>query len=231
MAIYPKTKHLLCICILLCYTFLLSHGRAPPSPNLNVRAVNLGGWLVTEGWIKPSLFDGIPNKNFLDGTGLQFKSVTVGKYLCAETGGGTIIVTNRTAASGWETFRLWRINEKTFQMRVFNKQFVGLDTRGNGIDVVAVVAGTPGVSETFEIVWNSGDSGRVRIKAPNGFFLQVKTEELVTADSKGDGSWGDDDPSVFILTNVGSPQGEFQVTNGYGPLKAPQVMRVSLIFS
>ncbi|GFZ10029.1 hypothetical protein Acr_21g0006280 [Actinidia rufa] len=194
-------------------------------PTLNVRAVNLGGWLVTEGWIKPSLFDGIPNKNFLDGTGLQFKSVTVGKYLCAETGGGTIIVANRTAASGWETFRLWRINEKTFQMRVFNKQFVGLDTRGNGIDVVAVVAGTPGVSETFEIVWNSGDSGRVRIKAPNGFFLQVKTEELVTADSKGDGSWGDDDPSVFILTNVGSPQGEFQVTNGYGPLKAPQVMR------
>jgi hypothetical protein len=30
-----------------------------------VKAVNLGGWLVTEGWIKPSLFDGIPNKDFL----------------------------------------------------------------------------------------------------------------------------------------------------------------------
>ena len=63
------------------------------------------------------------------------------------------------------------------------------------------------------------------------WIFQVKTEELVTADSKGDGSWGDDDPSVFILTNVGSPQGEFQVTSGYGPLKAPQVMRVSMIFS
>jgi hypothetical protein len=23
--------------------------------------MNLGGWLVTEGWIKPSLFYGIPN--------------------------------------------------------------------------------------------------------------------------------------------------------------------------
>ena len=130
--------------------------------------------------------------------------MTVGKYLCAEIGGGTIIVANRTAASEWETFRvidftfpivmyesnsfvsknlvlsfvfvlgmqLWRINENTFQMRVFHKQFVGLDTGGNGIDVVAV-AGTPGMSETFEIVWNSGDSRRVRIKAPNGFFLQV----------------------------------------------------------
>ena len=56
----------------------------------------------------------------------------------------------------------------------------------------------------------------------------MKSEELVTADSKGNGSWGDDDSSVFILTNIGSPQGEFQVTNGYGPLKAPQVMRVSV---
>lgn len=30
-----------------------------------VRAVNLGGWLVIEGWIKPSLFDGIPNGDML----------------------------------------------------------------------------------------------------------------------------------------------------------------------
>lgn len=30
-----------------------------------MRAVNLGGWLVVEGWIKPSLFDGIPNGDML----------------------------------------------------------------------------------------------------------------------------------------------------------------------
>ena len=34
-------------------------------PALPVRAVCLGGWLVTEGWILPSLFDGIPNKDLL----------------------------------------------------------------------------------------------------------------------------------------------------------------------
>lgn len=32
-----------------------------------VRGVNLGGWLVTEGWIKPSLFDRIPNGDMLVG--------------------------------------------------------------------------------------------------------------------------------------------------------------------
>ncbi|KAI8002317.1 putative glucan 1,3-beta-glucosidase A [Camellia lanceoleosa] len=216
-----STRQLLSICFFLCYMLSLSNGRV--TPNFKIRAVNLGGWLVTEGWIKPSLFDGIPNKDFLDGTGLQFKSVTVGKYLCAEQGGGTIIVANRTSASGWETFKLWRINETTFQFRVFNKQFMGLNyATGNGIDVVAVASTSP---ETFQIVRNSDDLNRVRIKAPNGFFLQVKTEELVTADSKGDGGWGESDPSVFIMTISGRLQGEFQVTNGYGPLKAPQVMR------
>ncbi|XP_065635216.1 uncharacterized protein LOC112038098 [Quercus suber] len=287
--------------------------------SLRIKAVNLGGWLVTEGWIKPSLFDGIPNNDFLDGTGLQFKSVTTGKYLCAETGGGTIIVANRTAASGWETFSLWRLNETTFQFRVSNKQFVGLNNtlhvanyaanlekvcflslfdgipnndfldgtglqfksvttgkylcaeigggtiivanrtaalgwetfslwrlnettfqfrvsnkqfvglnnNGNGIDVVAVST-TPGKSETFEIVRKSDDKSRVRIRAPNGFFLQAKSEVLVTADFAGNSEWGDNDPSVFVMKNSSVLRGEFQVTNGYGSQRAPQIMQVRL---
>lgn len=49
----------------------------------------------------------------------------------------------------------------------------------------------------------------------------------MTADSKGDGDWGDDDPSVFKCSIGARLQGEFQVTNGYGSDRAPQVMRVS----
>lgn len=30
--------------------------------------MNLGGWLVVEGWIKPSLFDGISNGDMLVGS-------------------------------------------------------------------------------------------------------------------------------------------------------------------
>lgn len=33
--------------------------------NSKVRGVNLGGWLVIEGWIKPALFDAIPNGDML----------------------------------------------------------------------------------------------------------------------------------------------------------------------
>ncbi|XP_072972855.1 probable glucan 1,3-beta-glucosidase A [Typha angustifolia] len=203
-----------------CITSLSYAARSTPSST--IKAVNLGGWLVTEGWIEPSLFDGIPNNDFLDGTQLQFKSVTQEMYLCAETGGGTIIVANRTSASGWETFKLWRINESTFNLRVFGDQFVGLS--GDSSQLVAV-ANTPGPSETFEIVRNANDSSLVRIKAPNGQFLQAKTPVLVTADFPEDTNWGNDDPSVFVITKVRQLQGEFQITNGYGTAKATPVLR------
>lgn len=54
----------------------------------------------------------------------------------------------------------------------------------------------------------------------------MKTGDLVTADFAGNSSWGDDDPSVFAMKIVGTLQGEFQLTNGYGKEKAIQVLRV-----
>lgn len=62
-------KKLLIIFSILCFCMLSSSNGRSVSHNqgngLPVRAVNLGGWLVTEGWIKPSLFDGMPNKDLL----------------------------------------------------------------------------------------------------------------------------------------------------------------------
>uniref|UniRef100_A0A5B6YQG3 Uncharacterized protein n=1 Tax=Davidia involucrata TaxID=16924 RepID=A0A5B6YQG3_DAVIN len=195
------------------------------SPNLPFKAVNLGGWLVTEGWMTPSLFDNIPtNKDLLDGTQVQFKSTVLNKYICPENGGGAILVADRPSASGWETFRLWRVDESSFNLRVFNKQFIGLDNQGQGINVVAV-SNTPNALETFRIVRKDDDPYRVRIKAPNGFFLQAKTESSVTADYGGSSDWGDENPSVFRMEIVRNLKGEFQVTNGYGADKASQVMR------
>ncbi|XP_047045012.1 probable glucan 1,3-beta-glucosidase A [Lolium rigidum] len=218
--------HSVCL-LLLCFSWLCSpsHGkRTPPSPKsssrLPVRAVCLGGWLVTEGWILPSLFDGIPNKDLLDGTQLQFKSVPWGVYFAAELGGGTVVVANRTQASGWETFKLWRINETTFNLRVFGGQFMGVDTDG----AVVATALSPGQSEAFQLVRNP-DKTRTRIMAPNGFFLQAKKDGSMTADYGQSTSWGDDDPSVFAVTKVGQLQGEYQICNGYGTSKATPVLK------
>ncbi|KAK1350217.1 putative glucan 1,3-beta-glucosidase A [Heracleum sosnowskyi] len=220
MALILSTRNLVCILIFCCSVIYNTYGRTDPS--FRVKAVNLGGWLVTEGWIKPSLFEGIVNRDFMDGAGLQFKSVTVKKYLCAELGGGNIIVANRSDASGWETFTAWRINETSYQLRVFNKQFIGVDKDAN--NVVLATTTEPGESQIFQIVRNSDNANRVKIKASNGFFLQVRTEEIVTADHNGESGWGDTNPSVFVVNSIKGGEGEFQVTNGYGP-KAAQVMR------
>ncbi|PIN24738.1 Glucan 1,3-beta-glucosidase [Handroanthus impetiginosus] len=195
------------------------------SEDLPFKAVNLGGWIVTEGWMMPSLFDGIPNKDMLDGTQVHFKSVRLNKYLCAENGGGSTLVANRDIPKRWETFRLWRINESTFNFRVFNKDFVGLSTQGQGIKVFAHAA-EPGITETFRIVRNGDNPLLVRIQASNDLFLQAETEDSVMADYSGSlDDWGDEDPSVFEMHIVKTLQGEYQLTNGYGPDKAPGILR------
>jgi hypothetical protein len=64
--------------------------------------------------------------------------------------------------------QLWRINETTFNLRVFGGQFMGVATDG----AVVATALSPGQSEAFQLVRNP-DKTRTRIMAPNGFFLQV----------------------------------------------------------
>ncbi|KAL1357871.1 hypothetical protein HN51_009723 [Arachis hypogaea] len=192
--------------------------------NLPYKAVNLGNWLLAEGWMKPSLFDGIVNKDLLDGTQVQLMSTKFQKYLAAENGGGADLVANRASASGWETFKLWRVSDTSFNFRVFNKQFLGLENQGSGNKIVAV-SNSPSNPETFQIVRNSNDPNKIRIKASNGLFLQVQSETSVTADYAGT-NWDENDPSVFRLNDkvANQLQGEYQLTNGYGPARAPQVM-------
>ena len=103
-----------------------------------------------------------------DATQLQFKSVTQNAFLAAENGGGAALFANRPSASGWETFKLFRINQNTFNLKVFSDQFVTVA----GVNVVAT-ASTSGQSETFQLVRNDVDKNRIRIRAPNGSLLQV----------------------------------------------------------
>ncbi|XAR48580.1 Glucan 1,3-beta-glucosidase, partial [Bertholletia excelsa] len=121
------------------------------------------------------------------------------------------------------TFRLWRISKTRFQFRRYDKKFLGLDNAKDGRFIVSV-SQSPGRSETFKIFKQFPNSTRIRIKASNGLFLQVNNEGLLTADSRGDGGWKTDDPSVFEMIILRKLDGEFQVTNGYGPL-APKVMK------
>ncbi|CBI38533.3 unnamed protein product, partial [Vitis vinifera] len=91
---------------LLCCRLIFSYSVDLVQGGEKVRGVNLGGWLVVEGWIKPSLFDGIPNGDMLDGTEVQFKSLMLQKYVSAENGGGMGVTVDKDVPSSWETFRV-----------------------------------------------------------------------------------------------------------------------------
>ena len=135
-----------------------------------VRAVNLGGWLVVEGWIKPSLFDGIPNGDMLDGVQVQLKSVALQKYVSAVGGGGGNVNVDQDAASTWETFKLWRVSDSEFQFRCLNGQFLTASNQ----DVISATTDSPGDSETFYIERNNS---MLHIKLSNGSYLQHCNQE------------------------------------------------------
>lgn len=62
-------------------------------------------------------------------------------------------------------------------------------------------------------------------------YFQARTGDSLKADYGGSlDDWSDQNPSVFLITIVSSLGGEYQLTNGYGPDRAPAVMRVILSF-
>ncbi|PON47353.1 Fascin [Trema orientale] len=184
-----------------------------------VRGVNLGGWLVIEGWIKPSLFDGIPNGDMLDGTEVQFKSVTLQKYVCAENGGGMNVTVDRDEASSWETFRLWRVSASQFQFRTSQGQF--LTCGGLGCSVSAT-AGTPSTSETFYIERNND---RVHIKTNTGAYLQATIGDQLTADFPGKPGWDNNGATFQMIIVANNLHGDYQLANGYGHNEAKRILK------
>ncbi|CAO2188615.1 unnamed protein product [Urochloa humidicola] len=196
--------------------FRLAHS-STDNDSVKVRAVNLGGWLVVEGWIKPSLFDGIPNRDMLDGTQVQLKSVGLQKYLSAGDGGGGNLTVDRDAASSWETFKLWRISMNEFQFRCFNGQFL----TASDDDVISATADSPGDLETFYIERNNT---LLHIKLLNGSYLQVTDHNQLTSNYTSQPGW-DDAMTTFEMTIVANNlHGDYQLANGYGPEQAKSVL-------
>ncbi|GLJ06386.1 hypothetical protein SUGI_0037840 [Cryptomeria japonica] len=211
-----KPVNLLCLSLLLLVCILSQRSCAQTT----YKSVNLGGWLVVEGWIKPTLFDSIPDNDLTDGTQIQLKSVTLGTYLVAEDGGGSKIAVNRNSASGWETFKIWRVKDGSYQLRVFNKKFMVAQNGGGGI--VNAVTTTPSTWETFQIIRNPSNRNQVHIKVLNGMYMQAKSQDQLTADFQGEPGWGNN-AATFEMNTFGQLKGEYQLTNGLGN-RAQQVL-------
>ncbi|XP_062233306.1 probable glucan 1,3-beta-glucosidase A isoform X1 [Phragmites australis] len=183
-----------------------------------VKGVNLGGWLVVEGWIKPSLFDGIPNGDMLDGTQVQLRSVVLNKYISVANGGGSNVTVDRDVASTWETFRLWRVSENEFQLRCLGGQFLSSDSEDG---LILATAKEPLSSETFYIERNDG---RVHIKPLNGGYVQATNDHLLISTYQFQPGWDNNLATFELVIVANNLHGDYQLANGYGYEKAKMVL-------
>ncbi|KAG0626777.1 hypothetical protein M758_2G150800 [Ceratodon purpureus] len=190
-----------------------------------VRAVNLGGWLVIEGWIKPELFSAsnLPkDPDLLDGTRIRLRSTTTGLYyMSAEEGGGSVVSCNRSIASTWETFKVWRVSPGKYQLRVDNNKFMNAPNNGGGI-----VQATATLARGWEIFTFTRNGAMVHIQAGNGNYFQAVDKNQVTADLVTPPLWGSNTATFTIeIDDSFSLHGEYQLANAWGA-GAPQAKTV-----
>uniref|UniRef100_A0A0D9XJ30 Uncharacterized protein n=1 Tax=Leersia perrieri TaxID=77586 RepID=A0A0D9XJ30_9ORYZ len=179
-----------------------------------VKAVNIGAWLVIEGWMTPELFHGVPKNALMDGTKISLQSVTNKMYLSAVNGGGSTVAADKSNPQDWETFRLWKMenSDREYKIRVNNDQFISINDGG---ELVATVASS-GQAAVFQIISSTNNEGLIRIKAPSS----------VTANGKPDGSWSNSDPSVFnIIVDDKQMQGDSQLCSFHGAEKTVSILQ------
>lgn len=190
-----------------------------PSP----RGVILGGWLVAEEWMDPSLFVTIPA--FTDGLFIQLQSVFYGKWL-------TVLPTGSLNCSvedpgDWDTFRVRDIDSQGFQFRTQEYLYLGVREEENfrlfGDSLNPGVNGT----ENFQLIFNPVDPTEFMMKASNGKFLVVHENGTLSASvapeeldlSPGHPDWNG--PTVFGYNETEALRGEWQLTHNLNVNTAP----------
>ncbi|KAI3883373.1 hypothetical protein MKW92_039619 [Papaver armeniacum] len=217
-----------------------------------VRGVNLGNWLVIEGWMsKPSLFDGILAGDMLVSIlyGVIFSDfasillILVDAYLSkfkmqdgAKVRFQSLSLNKYVSAKYGGDTGVVTVDQniantwETFRLWRVNQsdyQFRTLNGQflsctGKGASVTTT-SKLPSSNETFTIVRSSED--RVIIKHSSGTYLQASSANKLTADYVGTPEFNDGNAGIFRMTFDGDHmQGEYQLCNGHGLKNATKVL-------
>lgn len=99
-----------------------------------------------------------------------------GQYLCAENGGGSVIVANRNAVGSWETFQLVDLGNGNVALRAANGQYLCAESGGGS--VIVANRNAVGAWETFGYM--DLGNGKIGLQAYNG-------QVIVAENGGGDG--------------------------------------------
>ena len=109
----------------------------------------------------------------------------MGTFVCAEGGGGGLVVANRAEAQGWETFKMHRIDKDHVTLQCSNGKYLCAEEGGNSILIANREA--IGAWEKFGLTVDS--SGRVFFTADNGMYVCADSSGIVVANRKDPGPW------------------------------------------
>lgn len=109
----------------------------------------------------------------------------MGTFVCAEEGGGGIVVVNRPEPKGWETFEMKRLDADHVTLKAFKGQYL-CAVNGGGTVVVANRVEAQGW-ETFGISIDS--NGLVTLSANNGQFVCAEPNGVLVANRDEAKGW------------------------------------------
>lgn len=128
----------------------------------------------------------------------------MGTYVCAEKGGGHIVVVNRPEAKEWETFEIHRISEDEVTIKSHNGQFLCAENGGGTI--VVANRNEPSTWETFKL--NIDQNGLIVLTAANGQFLCADISGVLVADRDNAKEW---ESFYFVDPSMANVQEQTQI--------------------
>jgi len=109
----------------------------------------------------------------------------MGTYVCAEGGGGNLVVVNRPEAKEWETFEINRLDENLITLKANNGQYLCAENGGGKY----VVANRGEAKEWEKFSMFIDGNGLVSLSAHNGQFLSADSSGLLRADRNQAKEW------------------------------------------
>eukprot|EP00271_Cylindrocystis_brebissonii_P019667 TRINITY_DN6111_c0_g2_i1.p1 TRINITY_DN6111_c0_g2~~TRINITY_DN6111_c0_g2_i1.p1 ORF type:complete len:1009 (+),score=233.61 TRINITY_DN6111_c0_g2_i1:350-3376(+) len=178
----------------------------------SIRGVNLGGWLMVEEWMSPSLYTGVPD--LIDGWQVQFLSVAYKSYVTTWQNNYQVHC-NANSATKWETWHIRRTATGGYQFRNQpNGQYLHVDFGGTEVWATSASVSTDGY-DSFILHVSTFNDAEVMVQLPSGPYLKANADGSLSADGEpGDlalaASWGG--ATTFKLVRVTAAQGEWQVS-------------------
>ena len=109
----------------------------------------------------------------------------MGTYVCAENGGGDLVVVNRPEAKEWETFELNRLDEDHITLKAHNGQYLCAENGGGTI----IVANRGEAHEWEKFGLFIDHNGLVSLSVHNGQFLCAESTGVLMANRNEPKEW------------------------------------------